>query len=85
MKCDEQSTNRVLHIALPPLTEANSWAGGVARPSPSHPQQATEPSLFTSQVWAATALTVVTPCHSPIGLPLSQLSLSSQFAMSVAS
>ena len=36
----------------PALTETKEPAGGVARPSPSLPQQATEPSLLTPQVWS---------------------------------
>ena len=41
-----------LVCALPVLTESKEPAGGVAWPSTSLPQQATEPSLLTPQVWS---------------------------------
>ena len=42
---------------IPALTEANSPAGGVARPSSLPPQQETKPSILTPQVCSTSALT----------------------------
>ena len=49
------------HPQAPALTEANSPWGGVASPYSSSPQQTTEPSVVTPQVWPLPALTEAKP------------------------
>ena len=49
---------RIPHVCVhPALTERNSPPGGEAWPSSSSPQQTTEPSSCTAQVWNLPALT----------------------------